>query len=273
MSFSMPQISKQTAMILIAILAVFAAIGTGNYLSHRKAAVTIATKAEAPLEAGQVTLQGRGTLPSLHAVLSGDATLQGMIAALRAVPVADIFIRPTEINMMVVDTLFRWAKADQAEPRAYGPYVDARVASFLKTIGELPATAVPGQDIDIDTAAILNERWFVISEHYRTRLLAQLSGGKVYEEGAVSYDLPQDQIIVSGALSKDFIAAFQTYLQRSDNSAEAMRGLLDFVNATKGFSNLSDAEQDLIMSLQVTGPAPQQAAQPLPATTEPLPAP
>lgn len=260
MPFSMPAIPKQTIIILAVVLAVIVSLGVANHLSHKPASVTV--EKDIPVAAGEVTLQGRGKLPHLHIVAARDPALRDMIARLGNVPVEQIFIDTKDADLMIVGILFRWSGADLAENQLYGPYVDARIVSFLKTIGVVPETVLAGQEIPVEQATALNTQWFAIFDHYRTRLLTQLSGKVVYNNAA-SYDLGLDQIVVNGAISTDFVRAFQDQLQDTDNSGEAMRAFLDFISATKGFSMLDDAEQDLIMSLNVAQePVPQSPSQP-----------
>ncbi len=260
MPFSMPAIPKQTIIILAVVVAVILSLGVANHLSHKPAPVTL--EKDIPVAAGEVTLQGRGKLPHLHIVAARDPALRDMITRLGNVPVDQIFIDTKDADLMIVGILFRWSGADLVENQLYGPYVDARIVAFLKTIGIVPETVLAGQEIAAEQATALNAQWFAIFDHYRTRLLAQLSGRVVYSD-AVSYDLGLDQIVVKGAISTDFVRAFQDKLQDTDDSGEAMRAFLDFISATKGFSMLNDSEQDLIMSLNVAQePVPQPQQQP-----------
>ena len=266
MPFSMPALPKQKIIILAAVLAVAGVLGAVNYLSHHNKSALVTAEQNIPVAAGAVTLQGRGKLPHLHVAMANDPALRDMITRLDRLPIDQIFIDAKDADLMIIGILFRWSGADHAENQLYGPYVDARVISFLKTIGIVPETVLAGQDISAEQAATLNAQWFGIFDHYRTRLLAQLSGKAVYDN-AVSYDLGLDQIAVKGAVSSDFVREFQDKLQGSDDSGEAMRAFLDFISATKGFSMLNDAEQDLIMSLNVAQePAPQPQPSPEPTT-------
>lgn len=257
MPFSPPLPPKHIFIVLAVILAVLLVVAAAVWL--RPAATGQAEKAaivkETPVAAGEVTLPGRGQLSPLHMVAANDPALRDMIARLGQLPADEIFIDSQNADMLIVSLLFRWAGVEDAEAGAYGPFIDSRIVAFMKRIGSLPADLLAGQEIAADDSITLNTRWFGIFDYYRTRLLIQLSGRAVYNQAA-SYDLKGDRIIVSGEISPDFVRQFQGKLHQSRNSGQAMHGLLDFIKATKGFEALNDAEQDLIMSLNATGPAP-----------------
>ncbi|MGZ9097275.1 MAG: hypothetical protein ACXW30_03145 [Micavibrio sp.] len=261
MSFSVPDSAKEKIKILVVMVVIFVAVGVGNLLFK--------LPDPEPLQidkGGLQTLEGKGGLPSLHDAVAADATLGEMVKKLDEVPAPQLFIQQTDIDLNIVNILFRWSGADMAQANEYGPYIDARVVSFLKKIGSVPETTLPGKEIEMVEAGSLNQLWFKVFEHFRTRLLIQTSGKGVYG-GNAKYDLATDKIVISGPISPDFIQEFEAALKVSDNSGEAMRAFLDFIDATKGFSALSDAEQDMIMSLEVVQPNAEPVAE-VPATPE-----
>lgn len=244
MQFSLTSISKQKLIFGLSMIAIFCAIGLANHYYKEL------PKAPILMVMNTLTLDGRGDLQPLHMVAGKDVRLQEMITKLSAVPASQIFTHESDVNLMVAEILFRWAEADMAQSGAYGPYIDARVAAFLKKIGSVPASYTPGTQIPIKDATNLTQLWFKVFDHYRIRLLAQTAGEAIYG-GHVTYDLNRDKLIITGAVSPDFIHAFQFELLKSTNSGEHMRALLDFIDATKGFNTLTDQEQDLIMSVEV----------------------
>lgn len=258
MSFSMPDIVKEKIKILIVMAVIFLAVGISSVVLKLPDPEPLRIDSQ-PVK----TLEGKGGLPALHDAMAADSTLAEMVKKLDEVPAPELFINQAVIDLNIVNILFRWSGADKAQENEYGPYIDARVVSFLKTIGSIPQTTVPGTEIEMVEAGSLNQIWFKVFDHFRTRLLVLTSGKNVYG-GMAKYDLATDKIEVSGPISPDFIQAFEEALKTSDNSGEAMRSLLDFIDATKGFSALNDAEQDLIMSLE--SGQPQAAPAPAPDT-------
>lgn len=215
---------------------------------------------------GMATLQGRGEIPSLHMVMDHNTDLADLVAQLSDVSVTDVFVNSRAIDEAVADILLRWAGADRALAQSFGPYIDARVVIFLQKAGVLSSAVAPGTEIPQEKAEQLTQAWFDLYDHYRTMLLAQAIGKKIYK-GGVDYNLATDKATARGDLWPDFIKQFDSALESSANSAEAMRAFLDFVDATKGFSSLSDEDQDLIMSLDVKPKedmAPSQAGMTLP---------
>lgn len=265
MSFSMPDIVKEKIKILIVMAVIFLAVGISSVVLKLPDPEPLRIDSQ-PVK----TLEGKGGLPALHDAMAADSTLAEMVKKLDEVPAPELFINQAVFDLNIVNILFRWSGADKAQENEYGPYIDARVVSFLKTIGSIPQTTVPGTEIEMVEAGSLNQIWFKVFDHFRTRLLVLTSGKNVYG-GMAKYDLATDKIEVSGPISPDFIQAFEEALKTSDNSGEAMRSLLDFIDATKGFSALNDAEQDLIMSLESGQPQAAPAPDTPPAAPETAP--
>jgi hypothetical protein len=249
MQFTLPALSKQKLILVAAIVILVCGVGVGvSQLFFKKQ-----PEASVPVTVDTLTLAGRGDLQPLHIVAAKDNTLQNMLKGLSAIPAPQIFSKGQEVDMKVADLLFRWAEADMAQKGEYGPYIDARVAAFLKKIGSVPASFSPGSEIPIKDATNLTQLWFKVFERYRIRLLAQTAGKPIYD-GGISYSLTTDALTVSKPISPAFIRDFQEELQKSNNSGEQMHALLDFIDATKGFDKLTDQEQDLIMSVEVKKP-------------------
>jgi hypothetical protein len=240
-------------MVLVSVLAMFAFT---NHVFERRPLMDTRM-------IGMATLQGRGDLPPLHMAMDHNVNLANDVAKLSDAPVIDVFVNSRGIDEAIASILLRWAGADQAQQQSFGPYIDARVVMFLKKAGLLPESVLPGTEIPQEQAAALTQTWFNAYDHFRTRLLAQSIGNKIYQ-GGVAYDLATDKMTTRGPLLPDFIRRFDVALETASNSAEAMRAFLDFIDATKGFGNLSDQDQDLIMSLDVK---PKKAA--LPVQAEP----
>lgn len=248
--FSLPPVSRDKIIFLGFMVAIFLAVGVANHFYQERP--------EAPklIIVDVVNLAGRGNLPPLNDVMGKDSELSRMVNELSSVPAPQLFTKQNIVDAMIVQILFRWAGADMAQKEANGPYIDARIVAFLKRIGSFPVTSGPvtsgdGQTIDIKQAADLDQLWFKIFDHYRAPLLAQTAGKDIFG-GRVSYDVNTDTLKIKGDLSPEFIGAFETELQSSNNSGEIMRSLLDFVDSTKGFANLSEKDQDLIMGIHAS---------------------
>lgn len=250
MPFSPPVTPKQILIPLAGIVAVILVILASVEIMRpfiEKPEIAGIVKTD-PQEKGEVTLPGRGKLPPLHVAAARDPALRDYMTRLGQIPADEIFIDSQNADLIMVSILFRWAGIGEVESGLYGPYIDARIIEFMKAIGSIPDTVLPGQAIDANQAITLNNRWFAIFDYYKNRLLIQLSGKAVYDQKA-SYDLNGDRIVVTGDISADFVHEFQKELHRTRNSGQAMHGFLDFISATKGFAALNDNEQDLIMSL------------------------
>lgn len=257
MQFSLSSIPKTKVIFAATMLAVFFGVGIANYLAKE------IPKPPVLLLVNTLTLAGRGDLDPLHMVMLHDNSLREMVAELGKVSPVDIFAKESQVDMKVADILFRWAEADMAEKGAYGPYIDARVASFLRKIGSVPASFMPGTEIPIKDATNLTQLWFKVFDHYRIRLLAQTAGQKIFD-GKIVYNMNTNALSIGGPISPAFVAAFQEELQTAKNSGEQMRAFLDFIDGTKGFSTLSEKEQDMIMGIEVKT-APEAAHADFPA--------
>jgi len=152
------------------------------------------------------------------------------------------------VNQKIVEILFRWTGSDIVTAGSYGPNIDARIIGFLIAMNVAPQTIRTGTQVQPDEVAELNALWFQIYDHYRVRLLTQV-GGKVIYNGHVRYDLTNDKMQIDGTISPEFIAQFQSALRSSNRSGEVIRAFLDYIDRTKGFAALSDAEQNMIMGL------------------------
>jgi len=248
MQFSVPTFSKKTLILIgVGVVSVMVCgIAATQFLpkpKHEAPPALVVMKTT-------VTLAGRGELQPFHVVSINNATLQNMVKDLSATPAPKIFLDGQSVDMKVADILFRWAGSDMIQKGAYGPYIDARVAGFLKKIGAAPASYTPGSEIPIKDAANLTQLWFTVFDRYRIRLLSQTAGQSIYQ-GGTTYNVNTDTLTVSGPISPAFIKAFQEDLQKSNNSGEKMHALLDYIDATKGFDKLTEQEQDLIMSVEV----------------------
>lgn len=256
MQFSAPPLSKKK--LIFAGVGVIAAIASG--VASMQLFLKPHPDAHPALIAmkSTVTLSGRGDLQPFHVVSVSNPVLQNMVKDLSAMPAPEIFTKGHDVDMKIADILFRWADSDMVQRGAYGPYIDARVAGFLKKIGAVPASYAPGSEIPIKDATNLTRFWFEVFDRYRIRLLSQTAGQSIYD-GGTTYNINTDTLTVNGPIAPAFIKSFQKELQKSDNSGEQMHALLDYINATKGFDKLTDQEQDLIMSLEVRKPhAPMQ---------------
>lgn len=247
MQFSLSAIKsipKTKVIFALTMVAIFCGVGIANQLAKE------IPKAPVLMLMNTLTLAGRGNLEPLHMVTMHDASLKEMVDELGTVPPVDIFSKETAVNLKVANILFRWAEADMVEKGAYGQYIDARVAAFLRKIGSVPASFMPGTEIPVKDATNLTQLWFKVFEHYRIRLLAQTAGQSIYE-GKTVYNMNTDALTINGTISPVFIGALREELQTARNSGEQMRAFLDFVDSTKGFTKLSDKEQDMIMSIEV----------------------
>lgn len=209
---------------------------------------------------GMATLQGRGGLPSLHTAMNHDGDLTAMVQGLSSIPAEDIFVNHTAVDQDIVLILFRWAGADALPSNRDGPYIDSRVVAFLRKVGAVPESIPEGTTITAEQAGQLTDTWFRAFDHYRLRLLAQTHGKKIYQ-GGIAYNAGQDSLHAAGNLDPDFMKALGAGLGRSNNSGEVVRGFLDFVEQTKGFTNLSDQDQDMIMGLDIR-PSQERVAPP-----------
>lgn len=243
LSFKIPTIPQDKIVFLLSVVAFIALLAVTNHMLEKQ------PERDTQL-VGMATLKGHGTLPPLHEAMNRDGELTGMVGALSAAPTTDMFVKRTQIDQAVADILFRWAGSDKIAAESFGPYIDARVAGFLQAIGALPIETVPGTIIPAEDAGRLTQTWFRAFDHFRLRLLGQTLGRQVFH-GGISYDPASDSLSTPGALNERFIAALNTALQSSENSGESIRNFLDFIDQTKGFSNLSEQEQDLIMGMEV----------------------
>lgn len=259
MSISWATIPKRKIIIFIVVVEVFAALIFGGHFYNQffgpknTIAPTISPRNVS------MTLMGKGELIPLHDAMARDAELNALVERFKIVPAARLLAYPGETNSQILNILFRWGGVDQVPSGTYGPYADARIVAFLKKMGAVPSTVLPETPLEMGEAENINQLWFPIFDHFRLRLLVQGMGKDVYG-GKASYQYNKDAIVVDAPISPDFIAAFQAELIRSQNSGEAMRSLLDFVAATKGFEALSDQEQDMIMSLNAAPPPVEQPA-------------
>lgn len=266
MKINLPPVSKQKIVLIGTMVVIFIGVGVAQTLFKKLPTDQVPIL----MIMDTLTLAGHGDLAPLHMVAAKDNTLKKMIDDLSATPAVDMFSKQHDVDTKVADLLFRWAEADMAQKGSYGPYIDARVASFLRRMGSLPASFSPGTEIPIKDATNLTQLWFKVFDRYRIRLLAQTAGRSIYD-GGVSYNLNTDMLTISHPISPTFIRSFQEELQTAGNSGEQMRALLDFIDATKGFDKLTDQEQDLIMSVEVKKPLNNVQAK-LPEGTVPVPA-
>jgi|GEM_PF-6437953 hypothetical protein len=257
MSISWATLPKRKIIIFIVVLEVFAALIFGGHFYNQLFGPKNTIAPTISPRNVSITLMGKGELVPLHDAMAGDAELNALVERFKIVPVSRLLAYPGETNMQVLNILFRWAGVDQVLPGTYGPYIDARVVAFLKKLGAVPSTVLPETPLEMGEAENISQLWFPIFDHFRIRLVVQGMGKDVYG-GKASYQYNKDMIAVDAPISPDFITAFQAELARSQNSGEAMRSLLDFVAATKGFEALSDQEQDMIMSLNAPAPAVEQ---------------
>lgn len=263
-AFKMPEISQDKVMFAFVLLSVIGLFALVNHLftGQRKLDTQMVHMA---------TLQGHGALTPLHYAMDRNPDLTKAVAALSDFRAADMFVNHKAMDEAVVNILFLWAGVAQAQEQSFGPYIDARVAAFLKVIGALPQTVAPGTEISVEDAGALNQTWFRAYEHYRMRLLAQALGGQIFQDG-IGYDLATDKLSVNGAILPVFVAQLETALQSSADSGEAMHNFLAFIDQVKGFNNLSEEEQDMIMSLD-SKPREEDPAAQAPSAAVPLPAP
>jgi hypothetical protein len=261
MSLSWANLPKRKIIIFIVVIEVFAAIIFGSHFYDQISSKLFGPKNTiAPMTSPRnvdVTLMGKGELVPLHDAMARDRELAELVERFKIVPASRLLAYPGETNTQILNILFRWAGVDQVTPGTYGYFIDARVVAFLKKLGAVPSTVLPETPLEMGEAESISQLWLPIFEHFRLRLMVQGMGKDVFG-GKASYQYNKDAIVVNAPLSPDFITAFQAELARSQNSGEAMRSLLDFVSATKGFEALSDQEQDMIMSLNAPSPAVEQ---------------
>lgn len=243
MGFSLSKLPMGQIMACAFLVMMFGMVGIGKHILDQRPSMG-AVMAQLP------TLRGEGDLPHLHQVMEKDSVLEQMVKNLASVPAEELFLMTREIDPAIIDILFRWAGVSQVQPDAYGPYIDGRVVAFMERAGAISkGTLTPQTQISAEDAVRYNRMWMNAFNHFRMRLLAQTAGRAVYN-GQIEYRLSNSTVVASGLISKDFIDRFKAGLQTSRNSAEAMRNFLDFVDATKGFDNLTADEQDMIMSLE-----------------------
>ncbi len=254
-SLKLPDIPQDK---VLSVLALFAFIGLFALTNH-----LLEQQPERDTQLiGMATMRGHGTLPPLHEAMNNDRDLTEMVGALSSRPPTDMFVARADVDRDVADILFRWSGSDLLPEESFGPFIDSRVAGFLQTIGAIPPETVPGTMIAADDAGRLKETWFRAFDHFRLRLLGQTLGKKVYA-GGLEYDMATDSLGVPATLNERFVAALNTALQSSRNSGESIRNFLDFIDQTKGFGNLSEQEQDMIMAMEVR--QQEDGAPPIPA--------
>lgn len=243
MRFSLEKLPVGQIIAGVMLVGLFLLVGFGKFLLEKGPSVSEAISLTP-------TLRGEGDLPDLHDVIKHDPILEQMVKNLASVPAEDIFVMSREIDPAIVDILFRWAGVSQVRPEAYGPHIDGRVAAFIERAGAIPkGTLKPQMEIGPEDALRYNRMWSNAFYHFRLRLLAQTAGRAVYS-GQIEYSVSNSKIVATGPVSAGFIERFRTALQGARNSGESMRNFLDFVDATKGFENLSPVEQNMIMSLE-----------------------
>lgn len=247
---AIPQDKIMFAFVLLSVIGLFALV---NFLFARQ------PKLDTQM-VHMATLQGHGALTPLHYAMDRDPDLTKAVRALSDFRAADMFVNHKAMDEAVVNILFQWAGVVQVPDQSFGPYIDARVAAFLQVIGALPQTVAPGTEISLEDAGTLNQTWFRAYEHYRTRLLAQALGSQIFQ-GGIHYDLATDKLSVNDAILPVFVTQFESALQSSADSGEAMHSFLAFIDQVKGFNNLSSEEQDMIMSLDMKPQEPSPAAQ------------
>lgn len=261
MSISWATIPKRKIIIFIVVAEVFTALIFGGHFYNQFFGPKNTIAPVISVRDASMTLMGKGELVPLHDAMARDAELNELVERFKIIPAARLMAYPGDTNTQILNILFRWAGVERVLPGTYGPYIDARVVAFLKKMGAVPSTVLPETPLQMGEAESISQLWFPIFDHFRLRLMVQGMGKDVYG-GKASYHYNKDMVVVAAPISPDFVAAFQAELTRSQNSGEAMRSLLDFVAASKGFEALSDQEQDMIMGLSAAPSPVEQSAQP-----------
>jgi hypothetical protein len=243
-TFFLPELSREKIIALVMMVVIFAMVGVGVHLYERRPPAPVFQVSDVG-----ITLLGRGNVPPLHQARGADRLLNGLLDEFGTITPVEYFANSLRVNQAVVEILFRWTGADMVSPGHYGPHIDSRIVAFLIAMNAAPATIRAGTQIQPDQVAEIEALWFRIYDHYRIRLLTQFGGAVMYE-GKVKYNLPADRLDIDGTLSPAFVANFQAALRHSNRSGEVIRAFLDYVDRTKGFENLNEAEQNLIMSLR-----------------------
>jgi hypothetical protein len=244
MAFSrkLPNIPQDKVLFMLALIAFIGLFALTNHMLEKQ------PERDTQM-VGMATLKGHGHLLPLHEAMNRDGDLTAMVGTLSARPATDMFLNRTAVDQAMADILFRWSGSDVIPAESFGPFIDSRVAGFLQAIGSIPLEAT-GTVISAEESSRLVQVWFRAFDHFRLRLLGQTLGKKIFIGGLV-YDIGSDSLNTPEALNERFMVAFNQELQGSVNSGEAIRNLLDFIDQTKGFGNLSEAEQDLIMGMDV----------------------
>lgn len=194
------------------------------------------------LMVGLPTLPAVGQLRRLDRVMAYDRALYDTVADLARRNPVDTFADADQTNQMVATILFRWADALEQE-QTPAVQLDPRVYHFLRRTRYLEELSAP---LDADTFEDINIGWRNLFSHFRSLLLAQSDAGKAVYDGRVSYDIRSNRLRVEGPLSADFLQQLAVRIAASDNPGAAINMITDYIDDTRGLSNLSDEEQDLL---------------------------
>jgi hypothetical protein len=173
-----------------------------------------------------------------------------MVTNFAATGAVDLLSSVNDLDNRIMALLFRWGGVDTVNPDSYGGGMDGRMVAFLQKAGQVSADVRPDMVIKADEVVRLNKRWNNGFNHFKTRLLAQTAGPEVFD-GQIRYDVRSDRLDVDGGLSPAFMTRFSETVRTNPQSAAIMAQFLGFIDSTRGFSNLSETDQDAIMALSV----------------------
>jgi len=224
--------------------------GANNTISD----VWLATdmSATAPLATGPVpadvaalpNVDGRGTVPSLHAAMAVDPALKALIAQFVAAATTQ------EAEALLPSILWRWTGADAVSPGERGPFIaDARWLRVIEAFGGTPFVQPAGPDAGSTdpgpvAAAEVYDAARQIYELTLSRLMASSHLAALYDQITATWDPANQTFRVNVGQAGLSLAAAVT----ADHDA-GLRLIGDFVRALAGERALSSAVVSQLQSV------------------------
>ncbi|MBJ7541950.1 calcium-binding protein [Rhodomicrobium udaipurense] len=196
------------------------------------------------------TLRGFGTLPDLAIAESQDSTLKGLVSDfVSGFDPTTSFADAATLNSDIRDILYRWAGVDGVSSSSRGSYIDARELEFMEKFfsqsfiqrGPQSSDPYPGAAADLDVS------WQHLFYTLKAQLLAQ-AGADIIYGGTISYNpstgaFDGTKTLSQGAIDDLELAAPTTSTAERQSYWEQVA---EYVNFTKGFTNLSSGETTML---------------------------
>ncbi|HPF78210.1 MAG TPA: hypothetical protein PLF01_02860, partial [Alphaproteobacteria bacterium] len=156
----------------------------------------------------QLTIPAMGNLPPLHTAMENNAAIRERVNKVLSVDEAYLFVNYREINGLIAEILFLWSglTVDQLQTMKGRQAIDY----FLRYIYDLP------DDEPLVNNPILGDNpWPNLFNRFKTRLLMQGNGYKIYS-GTAYYNSADDEMVIEGGFSKSFMTGFTKFLKKQN---------------------------------------------------------